>query len=245
MPIAQNLFRNFYWKSFQFIISFIINVVLVRWFQSSISGEFYSFIYLLSICVFIFTLGFDISINYFLARRQLKLRSAYLVMFGMVALALLICLPVIRQIVLRGNYPQLEASRFLLYASLYIAGNLFSVFAGAVFNAFEQGYQPAKLSAIVNAVMLLLAVVLSLNLDRAVWIGRIFMVYFAFSFLQGILILVWSAFRFSNDVKNDLPAPAGIKLLFTHSFRLFFHQPSFFLRCTNLHHAVAHVCQPG
>ena len=72
MPVGKILYQSLQWKSLQFFTAFVVNIVFARVLHSVVAGEFYSLVYLLSLIISLFTLGLDISLNYYLSRKQMN-----------------------------------------------------------------------------------------------------------------------------------------------------------------------------
>lgn len=192
MPVGKVLYNSLYWKILQFITSFFLNLILTRTFQSAISAEFYALVYLWSLGISFFTLGLDISLGYYLSRKQLSPAMARRIIFFIVLLALLVCLPLIRIFYRPTRYPDLDLSRLLLFSAFHIAGGLLTTLSGTLFTAYGQNYLPGKIAFIVNIIVAVLCVILKEAAPGATLVENLFAVYFLFSLLQGLFLFILS-----------------------------------------------------
>jgi O-antigen/teichoic acid export membrane protein len=238
MAVGKILYKSVYWRSLQVILSFFINLFLVRHFQSSISAEFYSFIYVLSLCSSFFTLGLDIGLNFFLASRRLSPRAARRIIISVAVLALLICLPLLAVYFRPESYPDISLGKWLCFAACQIAGVLLTSLSGTIFTAHDQSYVPAQYSFGIN--LALAALVFSMPLLFGVnghrLVENLFFLYFGFSLLQGLILFVVAMNRYPDTAagipderERLLTGPAGIRTMLRYSFMAFITNFIFFV----------------
>lgn len=221
MAIAKILYKSFYWKVWQFFSSFLLNIIFVRTFQSVVSAEFYSLVYLLSLAISFFSFGMDIGLNYYLSKKRLRPATAHFIILVATALALAVCLPLMSLFFQPSRFPGISLQKLLLFSSFQIAGGLLATLSGALFTANHQNFIPARIGSIFNGIVIAVSVVLNLSYAREEVIQCLFAVYFLFAFLQGLFLFVfsWRLYsvrrqdpRNSQDALNSatmaLPAPA-------------------------------------
>ena len=192
MPVGKIFSRSLCWKMLQFATSFLLNILLTRIFQSVISAEFYALVYLWSLGISFFTLGLDISLSYYLSRKQLSPAMARRIIFFIVLLALLVCLSLIYLFYQPSRYPHLDLTRLLLYSGFNIAGGLLTALSGTLFTAYGQNYLPGKAAFFINVILAALCLALQYLYTDAALVENLFGVYFLFSFLQGVFLFLLS-----------------------------------------------------
>jgi O-antigen/teichoic acid export membrane protein len=192
MAVGKVLYKGLYWKILQFLTSFIINIILTRSFQSIISAEFYAMVYILSLGISFFTLGLDISLNYYLSRKEISPAMAGRIIVFIVVLALLVCLPLLYLFYQPSRYPDLRLSQLLLFSAFNITGGLLTTLSGTLFTAYGRNYLPAMISFIANLIVIVLSLGINSMSSGSAVVGSLFQVYFLFSFLQGGFLFLLS-----------------------------------------------------
>lgn len=198
MSVSKILYKSFYWKLFQFLISFLITVVLARLFKPAISKEFYSLLYLLSLITVFFTFGLDISLNYFISRRELRLKQARIIIILVTLIALILSLPFIYfyyRTSLAGVFTIYEV---VLFSGLQIGGGLLSVLSGTILTAFNRNHIATASLVLFNFIMLVSILVLN-HFENIIHLVRaIFYAWYILVFVQGFSLFIYSGFKFSS-----------------------------------------------
>jgi O-antigen/teichoic acid export membrane protein len=228
MLIGKNLYKSLYWKVFQFGSSFFVNVIIARLLQASVAANFYSYLYIFSLCISLFTLGLDISLNYYLSRRQLSVSRAMRVTVLVTGLSLLISLPLLYLVYPPFRDGAVGSERLLLYGALYIAGGLLTTLSGAFFTAYGKNYLPARLATFVNLALIFVNLGLSRKYQGPQVAQPLFLFYFLFYFAQGIVLLT-SALRLSYRAETAARNNVGLADLLKYSFLAFITNFTFFL----------------
>lgn len=239
MATGDILYKSMYWKILQLGLSFFINLFLTRHFQSSISAEFYSFVYLLSLFASFFTLGLDIGLNYYLSRLQLSARMACRIIAGVTVLALVISLPLLAILFRPVRNPDLSRSQWLFFSGCQIAGVLLTSLSGTLFTAYGQNYKPARYTFFVNLVLAALVFTVPFFYHGSL-VEKLFFLYFFFSLLQGVILFVVAAIRFGGhgagagaigNRMTDAGAMGGVRLgdIVRYSFTAFLTNFIFFV----------------
>jgi O-antigen/teichoic acid export membrane protein len=229
MVIGKVLYRSMYWKVFQLILSFFINLFLARHFQSSISAEFYSFVYLLSLYASFFTLGLDIGLNYYLSRREISPRAPCIIIAGVTLLALVISLPFLALAGRQAGQRDLPAGMWLLFAAFHITGVILTNLSGTLFTAYGRNDLPARYVFGINVVLSAALILASRYFSGHRLVQTLFFVYFAFSFLQGIVLYLLAVIRYSSRLEDGGPQRAGLGAILRYSFLAFVTNFIFFL----------------
>lgn len=209
MAAGKILYKSLYWKILQFLTAFIINIVLARALQSTISADFYTLVYLFSLGISFFTLGLDISLNYYLSRKEISPGTARRIILCIIALALLICLSLLWIFYPFDNYhPAVPLPWLLFFAGFNIAGGLLTTLSGTLFTTYGQNHLIGKVGFFVNMVVLVCCVIISYVDSGPVLVISLFWVYFLFSFLQGLFLFILSMRLYSSrSLQSPIPLP--------------------------------------
>ncbi|HVU53791.1 MAG TPA: hypothetical protein VHD83_01995 [Puia sp.] len=225
MPVRKILYLSLQWKSLQFLTSFIVNIIFVRAFHAVAAGEFYALVYLLSLIISLFTFGLDISLNYYLSRREMNGGAARRIIMTVTFSAILISLPVL-SFFLPARYAHWDIRLLLFFSGLHILGGLLTSLAGTLFTAGGKNHVPARIGFIANILLAALALFCSRRYTGQTLINMLFGLYFIFSFAQGILLFFLS-YRLPFTVRT--PAPPGIITVIRWSFWAFLTNFIFFV----------------
>jgi O-antigen/teichoic acid export membrane protein len=208
MPVAKVLYKSLFWKTLQFASSFFVSILLARVLGSSISAEFYSLSYLLALAVSFFTLGLDISFNYYIPRRELAAATAGRITLIVVAGGLLLGLPLVWLMYSSAQYPHIGTRMFLLFSAMTISGGIFSALSGTIFTAHGRNHLPARIVFIANLFVILGGLASIVLFPGTKAIDALFIIYFAFSFLQGA-VLFFLSLRLYGRRRPAAPGPAA------------------------------------
>jgi O-antigen/teichoic acid export membrane protein len=223
------LYRSMYWKVFQLILSFFINIFLARLFQSSISAEFYSFVYLLSLCASFFTLGLDIGLNYYLSRREISPRAACGIIAVVTLLTLAITIPCLALVYRPATHPDIPAGAWWLLAAFHLAGVILTNLSGTLFTAYGRNDLSARYVFFINLALAAALVLISLYFNGRRLVEGLFFVYFFFSFLQGMVLYILAVTRYASRRESEGAQQVGMGRILRYSFTAFVTNFIFFL----------------
>jgi O-antigen/teichoic acid export membrane protein len=221
MAMMRILYKSFYWKILQFVTSFIVNIIFVRIFRSSISAEFYSLVYTFSLAIAFFSFGMDIGLNFYLSKRQISLVTANRIIILALILALSVSLPLIRLFIRPSGYPSLTMGYLMLFAGLYIAGGLLTALSGAIFTAHNQNHIPSQTGFVFNALMIVLALATNSLFARHSVIPILFIIYFIASFAQGFFLFLYSWWIYTRVYIKPLQVAIPFQQILKFSFSAF------------------------
>jgi O-antigen/teichoic acid export membrane protein len=229
MAIGRILYKSIYWKCLQFSLSFLVNLLLARLFQSALSAEFYSLVYLLSLFTSFFSFGLDISLNYYLSRRQLGPGKARKIILCVSLIALLISLPLLTFNFPAGRYPDLTAGLWLLFPAWQISGVLLTNLCTTIFTAYGRNYLPAKYAFVINAGMALLVLLVPRFVHGPLLVKSLFFLYFVSSFLQGVFLYIMASIHYPRSTEEKVTGSVRIGQLLRFSFMAFLTNFIFFV----------------
>jgi len=229
MTIAKILYKNMYWKALLAALSFFTNLFLVRLFRASVSAEYYSFIYLLSLLATFFTFGLDISLNYFLSRRELSFTTAGRIVAGATVFSLAVSLPLLALTFHLFSHHHITMGKWLLFSALHISGTLLTGLSGTIFTAYGRSWQATRYTFAVNILVVALIFFASLFFQGPRLVENLFMILFSFSFLQGALLLILAAIFYGGRRAEPVSRDVHIPFILRYSFKAFIINFIFFL----------------
>ncbi|HTQ26810.1 MAG TPA: hypothetical protein VMI35_01720 [Puia sp.] len=200
MATAKILYKSFYWKILQFFVSFAVNLLYVRLFQSSLSAEFYSLLYLLSLATSFFTFGLDIGLNYFLAAKKLSSKNALwmALLVSVLAVLVTVLLAFLWYDRLVG-FSGMGLHHVLLFTLLQVSGNLLAIFSGPLYNAHGQTHLSTFIAVLFNFFLLVLGLAWARSYQGEELVRRLFLAYFSCSFLQGLFIFGYAYLLYGRE----------------------------------------------
>jgi len=223
MSLNATLGKSLYWKLLQFLIVFITNILFVRLFKPELASVFYSIIYLASLLVSFFTLGMDVSLNYFLSKKQISASNVHSLTLLVVICALVITIPVC--FLYFNNTPLNEfisISQKIAFSVLYVTGGLLIVFSNTIFTVNDQNYIPLKVSVLLSTLVLSLCFIFRAFYSSSEAINAFFYCYFIIYFITGIVLFLSSIKVYNKKFNIHLVFPIPISKLFQYSLIIFF-----------------------
>lgn len=221
MTIAKTLYRNMYWKALLAALSFFTNLFLVNVFKASVSAEYYSFIYFLSLLATFFTFGLDISLNYFLSRRELSFATACRIVSGATIFSLAVTLPLLALTFHLFSHPHITMAKWLLFSALHISGTLLTNLSGTIFTAYGRSWQATRYTFAVNILLIVLVFFAFLFFRGTQLMENLFLLLFSFSFLQGGLLIILAIISYGGRRTEPVTRAASIHFILRYSFNAF------------------------
>jgi O-antigen/teichoic acid export membrane protein len=219
-----------YWKALLAALSFFTNLFLVRLFKASVSAEYYSFVYILSLLSAFFTFGLDISLNYFLSRREISSGTACRIITGATFFALAISLPILGLTFHLFNHAHITHGKWLFFAALHISGTLLTNLSGTVYTAYGRSWQATRFAFAINVLLIILLFSFSVLFQgNPGMVGNLFMILFTFSFLQGAVLFLMAAIAYRGRRAESESQQVRGHHIFRYSFKAFIINFIFFL----------------
>lgn len=199
MSIPKILYKSYYWRTLQFLVSFLLNIYLVRILQAVIIAEFHSLTYLCSFVASFFMLGLDLGITYYITQKKISTQSARKMIVIITILSLFISLPILFYTNNKSLYNNISQQAIIIFAALYIAGNLFLNLSSAIYTAFNKNYYPVKVGVIFNCLTLITVLTINYFLVEN-RVNYILYIFFSLYFIQGIFTYLLT-YKLNKDVE--------------------------------------------
>jgi O-antigen/teichoic acid export membrane protein len=219
MSVSGILFKSFYWKAFHFLISFLTTIALAHILKPAGTASFYSLLYLFALIISFFSFGLDISLNYFIVRKQLGSRTASRIILIIAAIALLIALPCIYFFYTPGVAVIFSIKDILFFAGLQIAGGILTSLAGSIFTAHHHNYIATKILVVFSVAFLITTLIVSYF--PSIRINTIiFYIWYIAIFIQGLYMFLYSYYKYPEAVIQERVIVL-LKKVFRFSFAAF------------------------
>ncbi|HEU4574949.1 MAG TPA: hypothetical protein VFS36_08090 [Chitinophagaceae bacterium] len=214
MSLNLIFYRSYVWRLIQFASSGLLNIYLAYTFGAQLTGQFYGILYLFLTASNFFVFGFDVSLNYYVAKKALKTSDAVTITFLMTGISVILSMIIFPVYFQYNTFPEFRLQKLLIYTFLFVAGNVLIVFSGAILTAGNKNHLIGKFTAINNSLLLLLAIVLVNRYAPHPAADHFFTWYFIFYFLQGVLMISLLAGSFRRIAGFRWPPPRlFVKLL--------------------------------
>lgn len=221
MSVSKVLYKSFYWKLLQFVLSFLTTVVLARILKPEISAAFYSLLYTFSLIAVFFSMGLDISLNYFISKKELSVPNANTIIALVTIVALVIFLPVIYFFYHPAFSVNFDKKELVLLGGLQIVAVLLTTLSGSIFTAYRQNHLAAKISVFFSVLFLVLVSLLKFGTDIFSIKTGIFYSWYIVSFLLGVFLFLYSNYRYNKSGSFYSWSVAPIKKIIRFSFITF------------------------
>lgn len=213
MSIAKLFYQSILWKGLFFLSSFILNVLIARHFQASVSGQIYYLISVYALVILIVSLSLESAMGYYVSKNEIAVTR--LINFSFVW-TLLIAIGIIVYILSnRSNaLPQIAAVTF-------ICGNILSNYCAGICYAKKNFFLPNFINICINLSLVILLLLMEF-VQAKIISDRIFLVIFFSSFLlQGIISLIAIKMIYVTKWRFILPAKKELKNLFRFALLAF------------------------
>jgi len=225
MSFNRWLIRVMLWRGTYFLSTFLLNVLLVRYYGASDSSAIYYLINLYSFVLLLAGCSLETGMSFYLARGYAKegalsmLALLWTVVFSMLSVALL-------KFYFHFFDADVSKPLFGMSAFTFIPGQLLITFFTALFYAKEASILPNVLLVAVNLVLILLipsAGILKTGIDLQTYLR----LYFAGVLAQGCILAIVFMGRYGKAFR--LPGKAVLKMVFRYSIVALTANALFFL----------------
>jgi O-antigen/teichoic acid export membrane protein len=212
MQAGKALFQSLVWRGLYYLTAFILNILIAREFQASVSGSIYYISSIYALILLFASLSLDSGIIYFTARKEIPVNKLF--SFSLLWSLLTGLMTFIAVYFFLGDaYKQIPEKLLIFSAVTFILGNMLTTYCGGFFYAHNNYAVPNAVNIICTILLIVLVPyyrksIPSLNNDNY------FYVYFASFLFQGICIAVAAGIKYiKKGMLNFLSLPE-FRLLF-------------------------------
>ncbi len=228
MQAVKTLWQSFLWRSLYYVSAFVVNVLIARHFEASLSGSVYYLSSIYAFVVLLFSLSIESGIIYFSAKAQIPVER----LFSFSILWTLFIGLVTWLVVLfffKDVYSGISRHFLIVSAVLYICGNLLTTYCAGFFYAHSDFRLPNII--IVTGTIILIALIPynGRSVIPAVTNQNYFYIYFGSFFVQGIFMAVTAKIKYIKTGLFHFITMAEFRLLFRYCALAFTGNVIFFL----------------
>ena len=228
MQAAKTLWQSFLWRSLYYISAFVVNILIARHFEASLSGSVYYLSSIYAFVVLLSSLSIESGIIYFSAKAQIPVERLFsfsiLWAFFIGLITWLVIL-----LFFKDAYNGISGQFLMVSAVLYISGNLLTTYCAGFFYAHSDFRSP---NIIVVACSILLIALIPYNGRSVIPVvtnENYFYVYFGSFFVQGICMAIAARLKYIKAGLLYFITIAEFRILFRYCALTFTGNVIFFL----------------
>ncbi|MEO7307491.1 MAG: polysaccharide biosynthesis C-terminal domain-containing protein [Ferruginibacter sp.] len=228
MQAGRTLLQSLLWRGLYYVTAFIINILLARHFQASVSGTIYYISSIYALVLLFSSLSLESGIIYFAAKDEIK--ASKLFSFSIVW-SLFIGLLSFYTVYLFFEDAYHGISRALLIVSSvsFICGNLFTTYCSGLFYANRNFMVPNCINIIITLCLIIVLPFNGRSIIPAINNDNYFYIYFSSFFVQGICTAIAAKIKYIKNGVLQFLSMAEFRLLFRYCAMAFISNIIFFL----------------
>ncbi|MBX9785160.1 MAG: polysaccharide biosynthesis C-terminal domain-containing protein [Chitinophagaceae bacterium] len=222
MQLSRLFVSNILWRGTYLITSLLVNVLMARYLEASITGELMYFVSLLTFIFMAISLSLESALVFFSASKKITDAKLFTFCFFWMLIALLILSPFM-MFHFKGqkNAAGSTSLSLYLYGGLFIVGNLLITYFSSFFYAKHENKIPNFVFIIVNAGLIVFLITRLLRNDDFGMKDDFIRIYFISFFLQGLLCVMLFAIFHRSSFKICFPQKAEVILIIKYSLLAF------------------------
>ena len=220
--------QSMLWRGLYYVSAFIINILIARHFQASVSGAVYYISSFYALVLLLTSLSFESGIIYFSAKDQIPAER----MFNFsVVWSIIIGLFTFLTVYLFFNkaYDGITPDLMIISAVLYITGNLLITYCSGFFYAANNFIVPNIIIIIGTLILIILIPYNGKSLLPAINDQNYFYLYFSIFFAQGVCMALAARIKFIRKASFKILSFAQVRMLFQYCVLAFAGNVIFFL----------------
>ena len=228
MQAGRTLVQSMLWRGLYYVTAFIINILIARHFQASVSGFIYYISSIYALVLLLSSLSIESGIIYFAAKGEIAVGKLY--NFS-IAWSLIIGLISFFTVYLffGDSYAGISKTLLIVSSVSFIFGNLLTTYCSAFFYARQNFIVPNCINIIGTVLLIALIPYNGKSIIPAITDENYFYIYFCSFFVQGICMTVAAKIKYiKRDVQRFLSL-AEFKILFRYCVLAFTGNIIYFL----------------
>ena len=220
--------QSMLWRGLYYVAAFIINILIARHFQASVSGFIYYISSIYALVLLLSSLSIESGIIYFAAKGEIPVSKLY--NFS-IAWSLIIGLISFFTVYLffGDSYAGISKTLLIVSSVSFIFGNLLTTYCSAFFYARQNFIVPNCINIICTVLLIALIPYNGKSIIPAITDENYFYIYFCSFFVQGICMAVAAKIKYiKRDVQRFLSL-AEFKILFRYCVLAFTGNIIYFL----------------
>lgn len=215
MQAAKTLWQSMLWRGLYYVSAFIINILIARHFQASVSGAVYYVSTIYALVVLLSGLSLESGIIYFAAKNEIpvsKLFSFSVVWSFFIGLAVFF----IVYLFFSDVYTGISQTLFLVSSASFICGNLLSSYCTGFFYA-KNNFMVPNIIYIAGTICLIVLIPYNgKSIVPAITNDNYFYLYFISFLVQGICMAVAAKLKYVTEGIRHFLSIKEFRLLFSY-----------------------------
>lgn len=189
MPLAKMLYQNILWRGLFYFSAFLLNILIARHFEATVSGSIYYIINIYSLVHLFFSLSMESGIIYFGSKAEIEPAKLLNISILWTLLAGII-LWIFMANFIKTSYPYINRSLLTSSALSFICGNLLYNYCSGLFYSQKNFMLPNIISLSLNILLIIVLPYNGHSIISRITDGNYFYIYF-YSFLaQGLFTAI-------------------------------------------------------
>lgn len=228
MQTGKILLQGMFWRGLYYVSAFIINILIARHFQASVSGSIYYISSIYALVLLLFSLSLESGITYFAAKQQIPVSRLFNFSMAWSFLTGVATFFITWQIFTEA-YAEMPPGLIIFSAVTFITGNLLITYCSGFFYAHNDFVIPNIIIITGTVILIVLIPYNGRSVIPAITNENYFYVYFASFFVQGIAMAVAVRIKYIRTGILQFLSAAEFRLLFRYCGMAFFGNVIFFL----------------
>jgi O-antigen/teichoic acid export membrane protein len=228
MQTGKILLQGMLWRGLYYVSAFIINILIARHFQASVSGSIYYISSIYALVLLLFSLSMESGITYFAAKQQIPVSRLFNFSMAWSLFTGVITFFISWQF-FGEVYHAMPTELIIFSAVTFITGNLLITYCSGFFYAHNDFVIPNLIIIAGTVILIVLIPYNGSSFIPAVNDGNYFYVYFASFFVQGIVMAAAVKMKYIKTGFFQFLSVAEFRLLFRYCAMAFLGNIIFFL----------------
>lgn len=244
MQVGKIVFQNLVWRGLYYVSAFVLNLLIARHYEASVSGSVYYISNLYSLLILVMGFSLDSGIVFFTARNQVDTSRVFrfslcwsLFSGAMVFLLAYAFAP--------SRFETMPASLLVFSAVCFITGNMLSAAASAFFAAQRHFFIPNLIGVLVTILQMLLIPYKDSFAGSFITEQTYFYVYFGAFLLQGVCTMIAAGARYADGFFGSLLSRTDLRMLLRYCAMAWVGNMLYFLLYRIDYWFVEYYCDAG
>ncbi len=228
MHTGRILLQSIFWRGLYYVSIFVINILIARHFQVSISGNIYYISSIYSLFLLLTSFSLESGIIYFSAKKKIpadRMFNFFIVWSSIIGLLIFF----IVRLFFYKAYDLIEPGLMIISAVMFITGNLLITYFSGFFYANNNFIGPTSIIIAGTLIQIILIPYNGRSVITTINDQNYFYVYFSTFFVQGLCISVAARIKFIPAFSFKILSTAHLRMLFRYCAMAFTANVIFFL----------------
>ena len=228
MQAGKTLLQSIFWRGLYYVSAFIINILIARHFEASVSGSVYYLSSIYAFAVLLSSLSIESGIIYFTAKGDISVNRlfnfsiAWSLFIGLLTFVFV-------NYILKEIVDGISSTLLVISAVMYISGNLLITYCAGIFYARNDFMLPNVIIITGTIILIILIPYGGKSIVYSVTGTNYFYIYFTTFFVQGICMAIAIKRKYLKKIRIQFLNFVEFRLLFRYCALAFLGNIVFFL----------------